>query len=239
MLACTCAGNDLASMRTLLTSALLILGASALGAQQDSTARRDSLLARERRRIAGEAVSRVPERPADAALGWRSRIRVGVGAASGSTWLEEQGGHTVSSGIGPTLAVEARFPRPAALEYLLGLRASRAPVTVDAAGSYDGDAIYVMDLSAGAARRVGNRLAVRGELVGALVAGGGNIAPFAESSRLAPGIEVGGALRITDHLPLWLALGAQALRYGAGGNAPTGAQAGTVYRILVELRHGR
>jgi hypothetical protein len=168
-----------------------------------------------------------------------SRFRVALGVASGSTWLEEAAGHTVSSGVAPTFGMELRFPRPSELEYLVGLRASRAAVTVDGQGSYDGDPIYVLDAFVGGARLVGGRLSFRGGVVGALIAGGGDVAPFADASRFAPGIEIGGALRVTDRLPISLALGGQVLRYGGSGAAPTDAEAGAVYRVVLELRHGR
>jgi hypothetical protein len=169
----------------------------------------------------------------------RSRLGAAIGVASPGTWLDDGSGTTVRSRIAPTLALEARALRPAGVEYLLGLRASGAQTVVDATISErDGSAIWVVDLFAGGGRRVlRERGAWRAGVVGAFVGGGGDVAPFAQASRFAPGAELGAAVRVTDRRPLWLALGAQALRYGSGGDAPTTAEAGTVYRILLELRH--
>ena len=167
-----------------------------------------------------------------------SRFGVALGVASGSTWLEQAGGPSVSTGVAPTLAMEFRFPQPSPLEYVVSLRASRAPVRIDGQGTYDADPLYLLDAFVGGTRVVGSRLSLRGGIVGAFVAGGEDVAPFADASHFAPGLEIGGAVRVAERVPLSLAVGAQALRHG-GGDAPAGAEAGAVYRIIVELRHGR
>jgi hypothetical protein len=228
-------------MRTTLTGALLVLGALPLGAQQDSTARRDSLLERERRRIQGEATSREPERaPAKVktpGLGWRSRVRVGVGVAGPSTWLEDASGLSVQSDVAPTVVAEYRFPRARGVEYLVGARASRAGVTMDASPSYDAGSMYLFDLFASSVRTFGDRFSLRSGLVAVVVAGG-DVAPFTEASRLAPGFDLGAALRLTRQVPLSVSLGLQVLRYGGNGSTPSGAQPGNVPRVMLELRHG-
>ena len=221
--------------------AVLVAGALPLGAQQDSTARRDSLLERERRRIQGEAVSREPERdPRKAStpgLGWRSRLRVGLGVAGPSTWLEDASGLSVASDVAPTVVAEYRFPRSREMEYVVGARASRAGVTLDASPSYDGGSVYLLDLSVGSTRAFGDRFTMRSGLAVVLVAGG-DVAPFNEASRIAPGFDLGAALRLTKRVPFSVALGLQVVSYGGNGNAPTGAQSGFVPRVMLELRHG-
>lgn len=227
-------------MRTLVTGVLL-LAASPLGAQQDSTARRDSLLERERRRIAGEAAAREPE-PAPArvqtpGLGWRSRVRVGVGVAAPSRWLEDASGLNVASDVAPTIVAEYRFPRSRGMEYVVGARGSRSGVTVDASPGYDAGSVYLIDLFAGSTRAFGERFSLRSGLAAVFIAGG-DVAPFTEASRIAPGFDLGAALRLTKRVPLSLALGVQVLRYGGSGKTPTGAEAGNVPRVMLELRHG-
>lgn len=170
---------------------------------------------------------------------WRSRWRIGVGAASPATWLENEDGLEVSSGIAPALSAELRIPRTRGWEYLVGVRGSWASTTVSAATEWDGDAIYVVDLMAGGGRQVSPLVHVRGGVVGAFVGGGGDLAPFDEATRFAPGVEGGVAMRLGQRLPFSLGLGAQALRYGGSGSTPTGSTAGMVLRLLVELRHGR
>ena len=228
-------------MRTTFTGALLVASALPLGAQQDSTARRDSLLERERRRIQGESVSREPERvPAKTrtpGLGWRSRLRVGLGVASPSTWLEDASGLKVTSDVAPTLVAEYRFPRTREMEYVAGLRASRAGVTMDAGPSYEGGSVYFVDVFAGTSRAFGDRFSLRSGIVAVLV-GGGDVAPFTEASRIAPGVDIGAALRLTKQVPLSIALGGQLLSYGGNGRTPTGSQSGFVPRFMLELRHG-
>lgn len=228
-------------MRTLLAGVLLLLAIHPLGAQQDSAARRDSLLERERRRIAGEAASREPERaPAKTStpgLGWRSRLRVGLGVAAPSTWLEDASGLRVVSDVAPTVVAEYRFPRTREMEYVVGVRASRAGVTLDASPSYDGGSVYLFDITAGSTRAFGERFTLRSGLAAVLVAGG-DVAPFNEASRVAPGIDLGAALRLTRRVPVSVALGLQVLSYGGDGNAPTGAESGFVPRVMLELRHG-
>lgn len=226
-------------MRSLYWLSLIV--ALPLGAQQqDSTARRDSaMLEREARRIRGEATSRVPERTLQPGEGRRARWSVAVGALSGATWLESADGVEVRSGVAPALAGEVAWPRGGALAYLVSLRASRASITVEDEGSWDGEAIVVADLLAGALRGVSERVTVRGAVGAAYVAGGGEVAPFSEASRIAPAVELGAEYRLPTAVPLALGLAAQALRYGSGGTAPQGAATGTVFRFGVELRHGR
>lgn len=195
-------------MRSFLPLALLAVAALPLGAQQAATG------------------------------GWRGRLRVAVGAVSGSTWLEDANGVDVTSGVGPTLGAEYRLPSRGRTEYDVGLRASRASTTVSSRAEYDADAMYVVDAFLGARRQVHPLVAIRGGAVAAYV-GGGSVAPFTEATRIAPGLEAGVAVRLGARLPLELALGAQVLRYGGSGRTPTGSTAGAVPRILLELRHGR
>lgn len=241
VLAPLAAGDDLASMRTLVTGALLLLAAQPIGAQQDSMARRDSLLERERRRIGGEAASRAPERRAHRAraseLGWRSRARIGAGVAAPSTWLEDASGLRVTTDLAPTVVAEYRFPRSREVEYVAGIRASRPGVTLETSPSYGGGSVYLFDFVAGTTRAFGDRFSLRSGLAGILVAGG-DVAPFTEASRFAPGIDLGAAVRLARRVPLSLSLGLQVLRYGGSGSSPTGAEAGNVPRLMLELRHG-
>lgn len=228
-------------MRTLLTGALLVLAVQPLGAQRDSAARRDSLLERERRRIHGEAASREAERaPAKIetpGLGWRSRVRVGVGVAAPSTWLEDASGLRVKSDVAPTVMVDYRFPRSPGTGYIVGVRGSRAGVTVDGSPSYDGGSVSLIDFYVGGSRAFGDRFSLRSGLAALLVVGG-DVAPFTEASRIAPGFDLDAVLRVAKRVPLSLALGLQVLRYGGSGSTPTGSEAGNVPRVVLELRHG-
>src|SRR5690349_6971892 len=98
-------------MRTTILAALL-LGAAPLAAPQDSTSR-DSLLAREQRRIQGERLSEVPTATPAVVSARQRRIAVALGVVGPADWLEVEGGNglTMSTGPGVQASLDAAWPK--------------------------------------------------------------------------------------------------------------------------------
>jgi hypothetical protein len=231
-------------MRTILpVLLLLLLAAGALGAQEDSTARRDSLarrdsarMAREGRRIAGEAASRKPERTADDAAVRRRTVSAALGLVGPGDWLEVEAGDglTMGTGIGLRVGVDATWPRWKMTDLAASLRVSRAQPRLDG-DELAGDAggVTAVDLLVGVERIVGARTRIRAAVGGALVLGP-DVDPWGNDSALSPAADASIALRVSG--PWSIALGAGAMRY-SGVSTSAESNAGMVLRPWGEVRY--
>ena len=228
------------AMRKLLFAASLVLAAAPLRAQEDSTARRDSILERERRRIRGEAGSRVATDGAgDEVVPERRRtIALAAGLVGGGTWLDVEGtiGTSMQTGIGPRVGAEVSWPSFTRADFVVSARVVRAAARAndyDLAG--DPGAVTTLDLLGGIDWVVSERARVRAAAGGAWVHGPEDIDPWKRDAAIAPAIDLSGALRIGGDSRWWLAAGVQAMRY-SGVSTSASSEAGMVMRPWLEVR---
>lgn len=226
-------------MRSIFVGSLLLLGATSLGAQEDSTARRDSLLERERRRIGGEAASRKPERTLDAASARRRTVTVALGVTAPADWLDIDGGDglTMGTAAGPRLGVDVAWPRWPGADLAASLRVARAAPRVDD-GELAGDpgGVTTVDLLVGVERPVGSSVRLRAAVGGAWIGGPANVDPWETDSQFAPAADLSAALRVPGFPAGWLAAGASAMRY-SGVSTSANSNAGMVLRPWIEVRY--
>lgn len=223
-------------MRSILLGTLLLLGAGSLGAQADSTARRDSLLERERRRIGGEATSRKPERTPDEEAPRRRSVALALGAVGPGDWLEVAGGDglTMGTAVGLRLGADVTWPRWRETDLAASLRVTRAQPRVDG-DELAGDAggVTTVDLLVGLDRAVGARTRVRAAVGGAFVLGP-DVDPWGADDAVSPVLDVSASLNVNG--PWSVALGASAMRY-SGVSTSAESNAGMVLRPWLEVRH--
>jgi hypothetical protein len=223
-------------MRSILLGSLLLLGADMLGAQEDSTARRDSLLERERRRIGGEATSRKPERTLDAAPARRRLVTLALGTVGPGDWLEVAGGDglTMGTAVGVRLGADVTWPRWRETDVAASLRVTRAQPRVDG-DELAGDAggVTTVDLLVGLDRAIGARTRLRAAVGGALIMGP-DVDPWRSDDALSPALDLSASLAVSG--PWSVALGANAMRYG-GVSTSADSNAGMVLRPWLEVRY--
>lgn len=227
-------------MRFLLTAGLLLVAASTLGAQQDSTARRDSILERERRRIHGEA--QAVEVTRDFVVRPRHRsVAASLGLVGSGDWLKVGGGTglTMTTRPGARLGVEGAWPTFRRADVVAVARVSLATAGAkerDLAG--DSHTVMTADLLGGIDWLVATRVRLRAAAGGAWVHGPSDLEPWADDGAFAPAADLAAALRLTNDDRWRLAFGVTMLRYSGmqQGVEKSGALPGTVTRPWLEVR---
>lgn len=167
------------------------------------------------------------------------RWRFSLGTVTTSDWAQGRGDLAVKAVSGVALGAGLAWPATPGLDAAVSVRgAYSAAEYVDGDEEWSGGSVAVVDAALTFERAVHPRVQLRLGAGGAFVDGPSRVEPFESAGRFAPLAEAGGAFRIGGRWPFALSAGVQALRFGAEGTADAPAKAGTVYRVLLEARHG-
>lgn len=176
------------------------------------------------------------------------RPRLEVAVAYSTNLVEDANGTTVSYGIGPAIGAGYAWTLSPALNAALGVRATRAGISIDYAdgGSQSAGSGWVIDARALLEREFGPCTAetrgcasVHGGAGVTWAGGPDDVTPFSvDRGALLTG-EFGAAIRVAAARPLYLTGDVQAFRLGGSTAGDPIRESGTVMRVLVGVRHGR
>ena len=172
-------------------------------------------------------------------------VRLELGAAISTPYLEDANGATVRASTAPTLALGAAWAlggdRGAPTAATIDARATRSPVSVRQGGSDTPvDPAWQLDVTAGAEHWLG-RVGLRAGAGVTWLRGDEKVSPFrfANDSPWHLAAEVGALVRLSATRPLSMLLAAQGYRMGASAGAGPVASNGAVVRVMAAVRYGR